>query len=262
MSDSSTASATAASLAGAVAIVTGASRGIGLAIAHRLVADGARVCVTARNPEPLAAAVDALGGAKHAIAVCGKADDPEHRDETLRAVTEAFGPVNVLVNNAGISPVAGQVIDAGLSAVEKTLRVNVVGALAWAQEACRNGLADRGGSIINVASVSGLQPLSGLGVYGMSKAALIYLTSCLALELAPTVRVNAVAPAVVRTRFSASLYEGREQQVIGQYPLGRLGVPDDVASAVAFLASAEASWITGQTLVLDGGLLLNGGGSN
>jgi NAD(P)-dependent dehydrogenase (short-subunit alcohol dehydrogenase family) len=248
-----------AGLAGTVAVVTGASRGIGLAIARRLVAGGARVAITARHAEPLAAAVEELGGPEHACAVVGKADDPEHRRAVVETVTARFGPVSLLVNNAGINPVAGPLIEASLPAVEKVLRVNLIGALGWTQEVCRSGLVERGGAIINISSIAGLRPAPGIAVYGVSKAALIQLTEGLAQELAPTVRVNAVAPAVIRTRFSAALYEGHEQQVADGYPLRRLGVPQDVAGAVAFLASDDAAWITGQTLVVDGGILLTGG---
>ena len=122
----------------------------------------------------------------------------------------------------------------------------------------RGGLS-AGGAIVNISSISGIRPAPGIAFYGVTKAALIHLTEELAVELAPKVRVNAVAPAVVKTRFATVLYEGREEQVASTYPLGRLGVPDDVASAVAFLASDDAAWITGQTLVLDGGVLLKGG---
>jgi NAD(P)-dependent dehydrogenase (short-subunit alcohol dehydrogenase family) len=116
-----------------------------------------------------------------------------------------------------------------------------------------------GGSVVNVASIAGLHPSPGIGMYGVSKAALIRLTTELAVELAPAIRVNAVAPAVVKTRFATALYEGREEQVSAGYPLRRLGVPSDVAGAVAFLLSDEASWITGQTLVIDGGVTLASG---
>ena len=114
------------------------------------------------------------------------------------------------------------------------------------------------GAIVNIASIAGVRPSPGIGYYGVSKSALIGLTLQLADELSPAVRVNAVAPAVVKTRFASALYQGREDELAKGYLLGRLGVPEDVASAVAFLASADASWITGQTLVLDGGLTLRG----
>ncbi|MGC4807594.1 SDR family oxidoreductase [Micromonospora sp. DT233] len=244
--------------AGRVALVTGASRGIGLAVAHRLVAEGARVGLTARKPEALAEAVAALGGPAHAVAVPGKADDAAHRVEAVDRVTEAFGPVDILVNNVGINPVHGPLVELDLAAARKILDVNLIGALGWVQAVCATGLAERGGCVVNVSSIAGLIPAPGIAFYGVSKAALDHLTACLAVELGPTVRVNAVAPAVVKTRFAAALHEGREAEVVRAYPLGRLGVPLDVAGAVAFLASADADWITGQTLVLDGGVTLTG----
>ncbi|MEV0425843.1 SDR family oxidoreductase [Micromonospora sp. NPDC050495] len=241
-------------LAGRVALVTGASRGIGLAVARRLVADGARVGLTARRPEALAAAVAELGGPDHAVAVPGRADDAAHRHAAVHRVTEAFGPVDILVNNAGTNPVYGPLLDLDPAAARKILDVNLVGALGWVQEVCAAGMTDRGGCVVNVTSIAGLTPSPGISFYGVSKAALDHLTACLAVELAPAIRVNAVAPGVVKTRFAAALHEGREEEVARAYPLGRLGVPDDVAGAVAFLASADAAWITGRTLVIDGGI--------
>jgi NAD(P)-dependent dehydrogenase (short-subunit alcohol dehydrogenase family) len=243
-------------LAGRVAIVTGASRGIGLGVAQRLVAEGAKVGITARKPEALAEAVAALGGAEHAIAVPGKADDPEHRVDAVRRVSEAFGPVDILVNNTGINPVYGSLVDLDLGAARKIFEVNVLSTLAWAQELCRTGLTERGGAIVNVSSVGAVRPSAAIAFYGITKAALNHLTLNLAAELAPRVRVNGVAPAVVKTQFARALYEGYEEEAAKQYPLGRLGVPDDVAGAVAFLVSDDAAWITGQTLVIDGGALL------
>jgi NAD(P)-dependent dehydrogenase (short-subunit alcohol dehydrogenase family) len=248
-------------LAGRVAIVTGGSRGIGLGIARRFVDEGARVCITARDPDGLAEAVAFLGGAEHALAVPGRADDADHRADAVNRVTETFGPLDLLVNNAGINPVYGPLLDLDLGAARKILEVNVVAALGWVQQACASGLTERGGAIVNVSSVSALRPSPGISFYGVSKAALAHLTASLAVELAPTVRVNAVAPAVVKTRFAAPLYEGREEEVAARYPLGRLGVPQDVADAVAFLASDDAAWITGQMLVVDGGVALTGGPS-
>jgi NAD(P)-dependent dehydrogenase (short-subunit alcohol dehydrogenase family) len=243
-----------------VALVTGASRGIGLAIARRLVAEGARVTITARGADALEQAVVELGGGAVAMAVPGKADDPAHQAEALARTVDAYGRIDVLVNNTGINPVAGPVTSIDTAAVLKIFGVNVAAALAWAEQAQRAGLGEHpGAAIVNVASVAGLRPSPPIGIYGASKAALIHLTGQLALELAPRVRVNAVAPAVVKTKFATALYEGREEQVAAGYPLGRLGVPDDVASAVAFLASDDAAWVTGQTLVVDGGLLLAGG---
>jgi NAD(P)-dependent dehydrogenase (short-subunit alcohol dehydrogenase family) len=248
--------AVAARLTGRVAIVTGASRGIGLGVAQRLVAEGAKVGITARKPEALAEAVEALGGAANAVAVPGKGDDPEHRADAVRRVAEAFGPVDILVNNTGINPVYGPLVELDLGAARKIFEVNVLSTLAWVQELCRTGLRDRGGAIVNVSSVGAVRPSSAIAFYGITKAAMNHLTTNLAAELAPTVRVNGVAPAVVKTRFARALYEGHEEETARQYPLGRLGVPEDIAGAVAFLVSADASWITGQTLVIDGGALL------
>jgi NAD(P)-dependent dehydrogenase (short-subunit alcohol dehydrogenase family) len=242
-----------------VAIVTGASRGIGLGIAAELVRHGAKVCVTARSPEPLAAAVAELGGPEAAIAVPGKADDSDHQAETIARTIKAFGRVDMLVNNTGINPVYGPVIDTDPAAAAKILAVNVLAPLAWIRQARDAWMGEHGGSVVNVASVAGLRASPGIGMYGVSKAALIRLTTELAVELGPGIRVNAVAPAVVKTRFATALYEGREDQVSAAYPLKRLGVPEDIAGAVAFLLSDQASWITGQTLVLDGGVTLGGG---
>jgi NAD(P)-dependent dehydrogenase (short-subunit alcohol dehydrogenase family) len=242
-----------------VAIVTGASRGIGLGIAAELVRQGARVCVTARGAEALAAATESLGGPDVAIAVAGKADDPAHQAEAVARTMAAFGRLDLLVNNTGINPVYGPMTDIDLAAAAKILAVNVLAPLAWTRLARDAWMGAHGGSIVNVSSVAGVRPSPGIGMYGVSKAALIRLTTELAVELGPGIRVNAVAPAVVKTKFATALYEGREEQVSAAYPLKRLGVPQDIAGAVAFLLSDQASWITGQTLVLDGGVTLVGG---
>lgn len=247
--------------AGRVALVTGASRGIGLAVAARIVAEGGLVCVTARREDGLRTAVDELNGdgPVRAIGVAGKADDESHQLSTVERVLAEFGRLDVLVNNTGINPSYGPLLELDTGAARKTLDVNVVAALSWVRVAHRAYLGEHGGAVVNVASVAGLRPAAGIGFYGVSKAALIQLTTQLAVELAPSVRVNAVAPAVVKTRFATALFEGREEEVCRAYPLGRLGVPDDVAATVAYLASDDAAWVTGQTLVVDGGLTLAGG---
>lgn len=246
-------------LEGRVAVVTGASRGIGLAVAEHLIAAGARVCLTARRRAALDEALAALPDGA-AIAVAGGADDPAHREEAFARTAAEFGAPDILIANAGINPVFGPLADLDADAARKILDVNVVGTLGWVQAALRHGLgAARPGAIVAVSSVTGDIPSPGIGWYGVSKAAVSHLTRTLAVELAPRVRVNAVAPAVVETRFAAALYKGREEEVAAQYPLGRYGRPDDVAEAVAFLVSDAAGWITGQVLTLDGGLLAAGG---
>jgi NAD(P)-dependent dehydrogenase (short-subunit alcohol dehydrogenase family) len=246
-------------MADQVAIVTGASRGIGFAIAQRFVTQGGRVAVTGRDADALAAAVKELGGPDVAIGVAGKGDDAGHRAAVVDAVRDRFGTVTTLVNNIGINPAYGPLATLDLGAARKMAEVNLIGTLGWVQEALRGGLGSTdGASIVNISSVSGVRPAPGIAFYGTTKAALIHLTEELAVELAPKIRVNAVAPAVVKTRFATALFEGREEQVAATYPLGRLGNTDDVAGAVSFLCSPDAAWITGQTIVLDGGVTLTG----
>jgi len=244
---------------GRTAIVTGASRGIGLGIAQRIVDEGGRVCLTARNDEALQEAVIHLGGPDVAIGVAGKGDDAEHQDDAVARTLEAFGSVDHLVNNTGINPVYGRMIDIDLAAAHKIFAVNVLSALAWTQKVFHAWMDEHGGTVVNVASVAGLKPAPGIGFYGASKAMLLHVTEELAVELGPDVRVNAVSPAVVKTRFATALYEGREDEVAAAYPLKRLGVPSDIGSVVAFLLSEESGWMTGQNLVVDGGLTLTGG---
>jgi len=244
-----------------VAIITGASRGIGLGIARRLVADGARVVITARQPEALAEAVEALGGPAHALAIAGHADDASHQAEVVAAARETFGRLDYLVNNAGINPSYGPMLEMDIDSARKILEVNVLSAFSWTQRAVGAGLGTTeapGGAIVNVASIAGLAATGLLGWYAVSKAAMIHLTTELGYQLGPDVRVNAVAPGVVKTVFAQALYEGREEKVAKRYPLKRLGVPADISGAVSFLLSADSSWMTGQTVVLDGGAMLAG----
>ena len=244
----------------AVAVVTGASRGIGLGIAEKLVAGGARVVITARKPEALAEAVEHLGGPSKALGVAGNAADPDHQDEVLAAARDTFGGLDYLVNNTGINPVYGPMLDTELEVARKIMEVNVLSAFSWTQKAVAVGLGSEAnpGAVVNVASIAGLGATGAIGWYAVSKAALIHLTVELAYQLGPALRVNAVAPAVVKTRFAEALYEGREEKVAAAYPMKRRGVAEDGAGAVSFLLSKDASWVTGQTLVVDGGVTLGG----
>jgi 3-oxoacyl-[acyl-carrier protein] reductase len=244
---------------GRTAIVTGASRGIGLAVAERLVADGAKVVITARKQEALDGAVAQLGGPEHAIGVAGRADDADHQAEVVERAVETFGGADLLVNNTGINPVYGPMIELDLGAARKIVEVNCLAALSWTQHVHRAWMGEHGGAVVNVSSIAGIRPAPGIGFYGASKAMLTHITQELAVELGPDIRVNAVAPAVVKTRFATKLYEGREDEAAAAYPLKRLGVPQDIGSVVAFLLSDDAGWITGQLLVVDGGVTLTGG---
>ena len=245
---------------GAVAIVTGASRGIGLGIAQRLIQEGARVVITARKPEPLAQAVAALGGDEYAVGLAGNAADEQHQDEAIALARSRFGGLDYLVNNTGINPVYGPILDVDLDVARKVLDVNVVAAFSWVKRAVAAGLGspEHPGAVVNVASIAGLRASGTIGWYGVSKAALVHLTTELGYQLAPAVRVNAVAPAVVKTQFAQALYAGREEAVASAYPMKRLGVPEDIAGAVSFLLSNDSAWLTGQTLVVDGGVTLGG----
>jgi NAD(P)-dependent dehydrogenase (short-subunit alcohol dehydrogenase family) len=245
---------------GRTAIVTGASRGIGLAIAERLVAEGARVVITARHKDALDQAVEQLGGATHALGVPGKADDPDHQSDAIRQAVQTFGSLDFLVNNTGINPTYGPMVELDLGAARKVFEVNCLAALSWVQKAYASRMAEHGGAIVNVSSASSVRPAPNIGFYGATKAMLNSITELLAVELGPGIRVNGVAPAVVRTKFATALYEGREAEVSRHYPLGRLGEPEDVASVVSFLLSEDAGWMTGQTLLIDGGVTLTAGG--
>nr|WP_030544707.1 SDR family oxidoreductase [Streptomyces albus] len=243
---------------GKTAIITGASRGIGYGIAEALVARGDRVCITGRTEETLKEAVEKLG-ADRVIGVAGKAHDPAHQAEAVERTMEAFGRVDYLVNNAGTNPVFGPIADLDLNVARKVFETNVVSALAFAQLTWKAWQRENGGAIVNIASVAGVSASPFIGAYGISKAAMVNLTLQLAHEFAPSVRVNAIAPAVVKTKFAQALYEGREEEAAAAYPLKRLGTPEDIGGAAEFLLSDRAGWITGQTLVVEGGIFLNAG---
>jgi NAD(P)-dependent dehydrogenase (short-subunit alcohol dehydrogenase family) len=240
-----------------VAIVTGATRGIGYSIARELLVGGAAVCITGRKPEPLGTAVQSLSEFGRVIGVAGRADDPEHQRETVDRVVSELGQVRMLVNCAGTNPFFGPLIDLPVNAARKTLEVNCLAALGWSQAVWHRSMADVGGAILNVSAIGADRPAQGLAFYGASKAMLNHLTRGLAVELAPKVRVNAVSPGLVRTQFSAALLE--DDNAAAAYPMARVGEPEDVARLAAFLLSDDASWITGEIVVIDGGVTLVSG---
>ena len=248
-------------LDGKVALVTGASRGIGKAMAVCFARSGAKVMLSSRKPEALEAAaaeIVADGGevAWHA-ANAGEADQAE---ECVRATVREFGSVDILVNNAATNPYFGPIIDIEPSQMRKTVLVNQEAALRWTQLAWRASMQDRGGTVLNISSVGGLSVEPGIGWYNVTKAAVAHLTRQLAGELGPAVRVNALAPGLVKTDFARALWETREERIAARLPLRRLGEPDDIATAALFLASDAASWLTGHVLVVDGGALCNPSG--
>jgi len=245
-------------LDGRVALITGGSRGIGLAIAEAYRAEGAHVVVAARKPEGLREAHERLMDCKgdgEVIAIVANAGEPDQAERCVAETVDRFGRLDILVNNAATNPYMGNLIDIDLGRAEKTVRVNQYAPLAWTRYAWRASMAERGGAVVNIASVGGLVVDPGIGWYNATKAAMIHLTRQLAYELGPAVRVNAIAPGLIKTELARAVWEARETVLTAQLPTRRLGTPEDVANAAVFLASEKSSWITGQTLVVDGGAL-------
>lgn len=246
-----------AEFTGRVALVTGGSRGIGLAIAARLIDAGASVVITGRSPDPLAAAVAELG--PRSLGCCGDAADDDHVTQTVRDTLARFGRLDILINNVAHVPPQMGLLDLPIAEFDTALRANLRAPLQWIRAAHSAWLADHGGAIVNVSSLGGMTLQPGMGAYGTSKAGLIHMTRYLAAECGPRVRVNAVAPGLIRTEQSKSAWQGRESRIGQSLPAGRLGESADVADAVLFLAGERSSWITGETLVVDGGALVQWG---
>jgi NAD(P)-dependent dehydrogenase (short-subunit alcohol dehydrogenase family) len=241
-------------LDGRVAVVTGASRGIGLAIAEKLINEGATVVMTARKPDAIEEAAAPFG--ERAIGVAAHAANEDAARSCVREAVSRFGRLDILVNNAATNPAYGPIVDQDRALFAKIMDVNVWAPILWTQLAWHEWMSENGGTVVNISSVAGIAIDPGLGLYCGSKAALLHLTRQMAFELAPRVRVNAVAPGLVRTRLAEALWKDQEEAQAELTPLRRIGEPPDIASAVAFLVGPEASWITGETMVVDGGVLL------
>ncbi|MFC7446858.1 SDR family oxidoreductase [Rhodococcus daqingensis] len=242
-------------LTGRTAIVTGASRGIGLAAAQAIAAAGGNVVLTSRSQESADAAAAQVGGG-NALGVAAHAVDEVAARRCVETALERFGSIDILVNNAGTNPAFGPLIGQDHGRFAKTFDVNLWAPLMWTALAAEAWMGEHGGAVVNTASIGGLAHEANLGLYNASKAALIHLTKQLALELSPKIRVNAVAPGVVRTKLAEALWKEHEQAVSDLTALNRIGEPGDIASAIAFLVSDAASWVTGETMVIDGGQLL------
>jgi NAD(P)-dependent dehydrogenase (short-subunit alcohol dehydrogenase family) len=242
------------SLEGKVALITGASRGIGRAIAGIYADAGASVLLTSRKQADLETACAEIGGDTAAFAA--NAGDPAQAEAAVEHCLDRFGGIDILVNNAATNPYMGPTMDIDLARYDKTWEVNLRGPLVWGQLAYKRSMADRGGSIINIASIGGMGVEPSIGIYNATKAALLHLTRTWAAELAPTVRVNAIAPGLVKTDMARALWEPNEDAIARSMPLARLGEPADIGNAALFLASDLSSWITGQTIIVDGGATL------
>src|SRR5271155_5737223 len=245
-------------LTGRTAIITGASRGIGLAIAQQLADAGANVVVTSRKQESADAAAAQIG--EKALGVAAHAVEEDAAKRCVDLTLDRFGSVDILVNNAGTNPAYGPLIEQDHARFSKIFDVNLWAPLLWTSLVVKSWMGEHGGSIVNTASIGGMHQSPAMGMYNATKAALIHVTKQLALELSPRVRVNAICPGVVRTKLAEALWKDNEQFVSQRTALGRIGETPDVAAAVAFLVSDEASWITGDTLVIDGGQVLGNAG--
>jgi NAD(P)-dependent dehydrogenase (short-subunit alcohol dehydrogenase family) len=237
-------------LDGKVALVTGASKGIGKAIAKGMAESGAQVMLSSRKHDQLEAATRDIDGDVAVFAA--HAGDLDAAEACVEATIERFGTIDILVNNAATNPHYGATLDVDPGKFDKTFEVNLRGPLFWTQLVWSKALREHPGVVINIASVGGMRSEFGLGVYNVSKAALIHLTRQLATELGPT-RVLGIAPGLVQTDFAQVLVDNFGEQLAASMPTRRLGDPEDIANLAVFLASDKASWITGDTYVIDGG---------
>ena len=247
-------------LANKVAIITGASRGIGESIAAAYAQAGAAVVLTSRKIEnvgPVAEAIRAAGG--RALAIAAHAGDQAAAEAVVQAALAEFGRVDILVNNAATNPHFGPLLTAEASHFDKIFEVNVKGYFFMIKAAAPLMQAQGGGKVVNVASIAGINPGPWMGVYSVSKAAVIMLTKALAAELAPAnIQVNALAPGFIKTKFSAALWTNPALSagIERLTPAGRIAEPDELTGAALYLASDASDFTTGSVLVVDGGITL------
>jgi NAD(P)-dependent dehydrogenase (short-subunit alcohol dehydrogenase family) len=244
-------------LTGKTAIVTGASKGIGAAIAHGLAAFGARVVVSSRKQEAVQAVARAIRDAGgEATGVAAHMGDRNAIGQLVAQTTELYGGIDIVVNNAAVNPVYGPLLDMGEDAFDKIMSVNVKGPLELAKQAYPVMAGRGGGSVINISSIGGLSPEPLLGLYSASKAALINLTKTMAREWGPAgIRCNVLCPGLVRTKFSAALWQDEQvlQRFLHKVPLGRIAEPEEMVGLAVYLASPAASYCTGAVFTVDGG---------
>ena len=245
------------SLEGRTALVTGATRGIGLAIAHAFSAAGARVLINSRKADAVERTVTAIrekGGIAEALA--GNVSRPEELEVVVNAALTRYDGPDILVNNAAANPVFGPFTDVSSEAFDKIIAVNLKAPFELARRFAPKMIERQRGAIINISSIGGLAPEPGLGIYSVSKAAIISLTKVMAIELGPHgIRANAICPGFIKTDFSATLWRNEElvDDVLARTPMKRLGEPNDVAHTALFLASDASRFCTGGVYVVDGG---------
>lgn len=247
-------------LTGKVAIVTGASRGIGQAIAERYAEAGAKVVISSRKQEGLDAVVKGITDkGETALAVAAHNGQKEALQALAQAALDAYGRIDILVNNAATNPHFGTLLEAEDSLWQKTIEVNIMGNMWLTQAVVKQMKRQGGGKIINVASINGLRPGRMQGIYSMTKAAIISLTQTLAMELASeNIQVNAIAPGLVQTKFASVIWENDDLmgEILRRTPAGRIGQPDDITGIAVYLASGASAFATGQVFVVDGGVTL------
>jgi NAD(P)-dependent dehydrogenase (short-subunit alcohol dehydrogenase family) len=252
------------SLAGKVAIVTGGSRGIGEAIAQTYAQAGAKIVLASRKLDGLSAVAEAIKAAGgEATPVAAHMGEPKSSEALVKLAVDLYGGLDIVVNNAATNPHFGPLLTSEESMWDKTIDVNLRGYFRLIRDAVPPMIERGGGKIVNVASIAGIMPSPGMGLYGITKAAVIMMTRTLAVELAPhNIQVNAIAPGFIKTRFSQAIW-GNEQineRVIASTPAGRIASVEEITGIALYLASKASDFTTGQAIVVDGGLTLSAGG--